>query len=579
MNGRYYSAHMHMHSSFEGVASMQGHIYRCNENGIEVIWFTDHDTRIGLIEKRVNEFFFETPQLETIVDRREESLNKLSITMASLPMTNKERRDTLDFCADNYIERTGFKAVSGKVRVGEKAPALKGRRYSMELSALQDIPAGAIFSASGKRNQTSLLTDITFTSYLYAENFDPKTDGILIDIVMSQQPPGHKARHLYYYAGIVDLDFAGNWALPFDFEPGIWNEIVLNISQDVLKFDEFGQDNCFCTVAYTAFSQSPRSFTVNVGGWEYDRKYIAEEARKMQQELGARLGDKYGVTVFAATEISSCGQHKNSHCTWVPVIDYRDIDYKGSAEYAVEHVKKHNGIISYNHPFVEYKRYILSDESRHAIALKTIEKLIESRCDEAAIIEIGYPHGRACSLDDHLLLWDRLAAEGLFLTGVGCSDNHSNDSNWTEGNNFATWIFSKDVQEKSLIDGLKSGNVFTGDPVLFRGGQLAYFVDNVHSMGSAVKTMLGKEHTIRVDISGAVPGSNMRIVSQGRTIWEGELTDADGRGSVTAAISVIEMIESPRIEVYAPGGRCMLLSNPVYLISDDSVDLPNCRLL
>ena len=44
---RYYPMHMHLHTCFQGGASMESQIYNAKKMGMEYIHLTDHDTTLG----------------------------------------------------------------------------------------------------------------------------------------------------------------------------------------------------------------------------------------------------------------------------------------------------------------------------------------------------------------------------------------------------------------------------------------------------------------------------------------------------------------------------------------------------
>src|SRR5689334_1745937 len=68
---RYVNAQLHCHSSIEGPASIGAHCYEAHRAGVEVVWLTDHDTRIALTAGGpfIDRFDFEAPDLVTTVER------------------------------------------------------------------------------------------------------------------------------------------------------------------------------------------------------------------------------------------------------------------------------------------------------------------------------------------------------------------------------------------------------------------------------------------------------------------------------------------------------------------------------
>jgi hypothetical protein len=68
---RYVAAQLHCHSSIEGPASIGAHCYEAARAGVEVVWLTDHDTRISLCigGPFLEGFDFESPALTGSVER------------------------------------------------------------------------------------------------------------------------------------------------------------------------------------------------------------------------------------------------------------------------------------------------------------------------------------------------------------------------------------------------------------------------------------------------------------------------------------------------------------------------------
>ena len=159
-------------------------------------------------------------------------------------------------------------------------------------------------------------------------------------------------------------------------------------------------------------------------------------------KVANEVGRKWGCTPFVTFEVSAAGHHKNSYSTRVPVIDYASLGYKVTAEYAVEHIKKHGGVFSYNHPFTEWKNAHLSDKEKERVVDECIDDFTETRLLGAKIMEVGFPYPKEDFHTQHYLrLWDGLSLRGFFITGDGDSDNHhAVEDGWLFGNNFATWV-------------------------------------------------------------------------------------------------------------------------------------------
>ena len=57
---KYWPVHLHMHSVWERQASMEGHFYNAQKLGIEHMYITDHDSRMGPKKDHVSYFDFPT---------------------------------------------------------------------------------------------------------------------------------------------------------------------------------------------------------------------------------------------------------------------------------------------------------------------------------------------------------------------------------------------------------------------------------------------------------------------------------------------------------------------------------------
>jgi predicted metal-dependent phosphoesterase TrpH len=115
-------------------------------------------------------------------------------------------------------------------------------------------------------------------------------------------------------------------------------------------------------------------------------------------------------------EVSYYGRHITGFGVDVPIPDYAGLLPNGlSSEEVVSHIHRHGGLACLAHP----PRTDLDG---------TADALAERRLFGADLMEVA--HGGA-GLVDRLQLWDRLAARGVIVTGIGVSDAHSAKAGWT----------------------------------------------------------------------------------------------------------------------------------------------------
>ncbi len=524
-NYLYHPMAMHLHTCHQPGGSMEGHIYNAASLGMRYIRFTDHDVRTGRKAVPVEGFDFTRGELVIHDGKSSEYGWKLSDGLNA------------SFTGEGMV-------LSGE---GE-----------------------AEFYSSGRRHTVSLIAGVTLGLSVSADA------GVTLDVRMSQRPPEHIPAHLCY---VFDRP-EDHPVLPHTVYRRITDgEFTLHLSDDAEKLADGGLDNVFDSLIVRVAKGSRcvlRRMTIHA-----DSGYDAVIVR--QRALADKIGAAYGVKPFVTTEISGAGQHKNCFSTAVPVIDYEKLGYSVTQKQAIDHVKAYGGIFSYNHPFSSYKRSLPPPEEIPALVARIAAGLTASRVYGASLMEVGFTEGRDLfPLSDYLRLWDLLSLGGVFITGYGDSDSHYNDVNWFEGCNFCSWIAAPrsmeyPVAESALIDSMKAGRLFCGDPTKI-SGDVCFTADAGEEMGSILTADKKVSRTLRFSLSHTVPGWTVRIVTDGCPL----LTDTlDGTPySREFELTAQKTVSFARCEVYEESGRCILLTNPIYFVRTDEYagELPAERL-
>jgi hypothetical protein len=148
---------------------------------------------------------------------------------------------------------------------------------------------------------------------------------------------------------------------------------------------------------------------------------------------------------------------------------------------------------------------------------------------------------------------------------------------WETGNNFATYIRSASTGEDALIAGLRSGDVYMADPVLFRS-RLAFQDRDGHRMGQKVPLVGAGAGTAEVALvlDAAQPEWRLHWVVDG----ERQPAIALGAGPIRQVLSVsLDRPTFVRAEIWdttrAPAGqveagatgRCIALTNPIWYVA------------
>ncbi len=583
-NGKYYAVPLHMHSCFEGHASMRGHMYQAQKLGMEYIWITDHDFLMGKSENWVDGFSFAEGTLiqveeEAETNKKIEEMYELFMPFGTVIDPEKEE-DIYNSIAANLRNVKSFQLNENKLNCILSITENNHMQKCMKMSARAEEGAywkkSVIeFTAGGSRMQynynCSLLSDVTvrFPFELLCEI----DENIRISFCASfsqQHPEYHNAGIKYVLGNIKPSESDLIPEISLEFSNG--EEVCLKLSKDAEKYVRGGLDNAFWRFFIEIELRNGKQFEAYMGDLHIERKYEYEEVLKRQRKLAAQIGKEYGVTPIVTNEISAAGQHKISFCTKVPVIDY--CDGPKSHHYAVEWVKKHGGIFSLNHPYFDWKRVPAKEEERAVIIENLAKHYIQNVCWGASMLEVGFPLGREnFAYQDYLTLWDKLSLAGIFISGYGDSDNHYNLSGWFEGNNFCAYLYSENPCEDSFIEAMKCGNLYTADPVQFHG-RLSFESSDGAKMGQVVEiSKETSEKKVCLKITNAPKHAKLVWVINGLRQREITLTT-----EVHEPLQVLldRDINFVRAELYV-FDRCVMLTNPIYFVKEGCVKIPAKR--
>lgn len=554
MSYTYHSMQMHLHTCHQPGASMAGHMYNAHRLGMHYIRFTDHDVRTGPKEKPCSGFDFScgSPVWE-----------------------------------DHPGTTCGWEESFGQ-------PDVKFDGSSMLLSAVSRAKhwetAGLGFLSSGKRHTAALLAGVTLTLAL-----DAQLSGnarLVLDVRMSQRPPDHEKAHLRYVLGELRKPQQPHTAeLPLLRSPdGVYR---LRLTEDVQRPEIApvvgGLDNTFDSIAILLETKDGGTAACRVTGFEIAVQDSYETVVARQRTLADSIGADYGIKPFVTTEISAAGNHKNCFSTAVPVIDYAAHSYNVTQAEAIAHVQAYGGIFAYNHPFEKYKRSQIPPEQIPFVVQRDAAAMIASKVWGASLLEVGFVEGRAgFGLAEHLRLWDLLSLGGVFITGYGDSDSHNSDRGWYDGHNFAAWIAAEEslpfpVPEAAFIESMRAGRLYTGDPVFLRNP--VDFCCGTAPMG-AVIPISDRDHaprTVTFTVQKPDRDWTVRIIADALPMLEApirNLTLDNGDLSLSVSVTPSLPVSFVRAELYNDAGRCILLTNPIYLVrtAEYSGELPACRI-
>jgi hypothetical protein len=564
---------------------MHGHNVAAARLGdaVDVLWWSDHDWRIAA-HTYVTDFDFEhglrdvefapapldsryweggealpawAKQADAGPDAPLESVEEVKKGWQRLPVANPAQRAMLEVSEDEA--RQGRRSL----RV-----TLPGTTDEWERVALA-------FETSGRRHIASLASRVRVRLSVMPVSMRGEAR-IVVSALLSQHPPDYRGRLDYRLsragigAGEASVAVSHNPSPELSYpvkvatielphEPGRWNDLVFDLTRDAERHGLGGVDNSLAELLLVFEVRGDGHLVAHVDALRIERQQVGEPLFRAEKQLAQALS-REGIVNHVGQEISYAA-HLNAYGPRVPLADHVGHPHGYTPAEAVELAHAQGGIVSLNHFFgmaTTATDHNLPKERQSFD--RRVERLIALRAYGADLLEVGY-RARGHGLAAFLELWDRLSAEGIFITGVGVSDSHDNEVGWLEGpNNFITWVYAASPTEEDLIEALLSGRAFFGDPTRFDGR-----LDITSPEGGRMGQVLfvgdaGTTLTYRAE--GLRSGQRIRIVRDGRIA--GRLAPSGASFDYSEQIAV----EEPgfvRFEVVDPQGP-VAFSNPVYLL-------------
>lgn len=560
---------MHVHASFsEGIkstgadssASMARQLDQASRAGVEVIWWTEHDTRMTAYNFRQQVHFDSLTELEnnrpwTWLPVTSGALSSGSGGIVSSPSSPLDPKPggalrVRALSAGTQTASYGYLADTSKADLDIRT-SLAGQSIRVEVFP-QSVSADAYLELEIQTSTRPATAGRREGMYVLSYRFGGP--GI---------PGTRKADGL---TGIVNVDVS----------PNSWNSVTLHPAADISAIwpDIDGRDASLYSITLSAVSLG----TPAAGCFDYlrfiRRLNAGQQSLAVQAELMAVYASQYPlVQQFQAVELTKLPNHLNWFGPQITLPDYDHFDRRGNVlarQVATAHAA--GGLASYNHPFGAGST-LVSEREQEALRRSMATRLISQRCYDADLIEAGYRQRGGVNLDRHVLLWDALSRNGVFLTGTGVNDNHAGA--WAdEKNGFVTWAWATDRTMSSLLHALAAGQVYFGDPFRF-SGQLDLVVDGACPMGS-VSVSTAPSRALTLTATG-VPSGGQVLLVQGVVDYAGS-TQPDPRNTVKAfpasalTTGSVSVKLDNRVSTYVrtvvvnSAGLALAYSNPAWLL-------------
>ncbi len=568
---RAWAAQLHLHGPFsEGTGSIDSHSVH-NRGKVDVLWWSDHDFRIGSY-RCASRFGFEA--IRSALDEGEswtarwarEEREKKWIEVAKVGRVR-----------ESLAEITDDEAYQGErcLRVAARGPA---EAFGSHLW---------LFETARNLQRRPLAAQVTLQVAVLAEQLGPDAHGV-VEVELSEHVLDGElvTPHVRFVIGAEgEPEREGlRYRVPIAVPPGEWQLCRLPLTAAVAAgFPEFfARDNSLRQIYFGVEARRGARASVLFDDFRILQEHRGSETYAAQREVLDEVGATTPYLVhLQGSEISYVQTHINEFSLDTRLPDYdrhtraieelhRDIPAAARKSFrheisrrAIEDIHARGGLASYNHMFGATPGGAAEDEQRELV----LERLVSSRVIGADLLEVGYRHRGGHSLEDHLWVWDQLAAHGIFVVGTGVSDSHGLGQNPERANNMISWIYAATPTKPDLIEGMRRGRVFFGDPDLF-DGTLDLVTARGARMGSIVVTQ-AREAVVGVEIEGLRPGYVVSAVGAREGPRELRSEGSSLRRNVTVALD--RAIEILRIEVRDASGRAVALSNPLTFVRDAGV--------
>jgi hypothetical protein len=575
-----FSMAMHVHSSFsEQDGSMDGQLFQATKNSVDVLWWTDHDTRMdGIGYRQVVHFTSLTTEHGGPGQGRPWDWTKVT----SGPL--------------------GGQSTGGIVQ-NPSSPSDPVAGGSMQLIAKSTTGAPATFGFYAQTHQAS---------WNYRDNLNGQS--LTIDVLLTG---GWQAGYLELlivssYHEAIGGRPAGGYQLSYRFVPpggtarrtangltGIvtipvkpdsgsdpWGTVTINPAEDIAALWPDMDHRDFGLYELTLSAVSTGDLVEGYFDYlRFNRSISGEAFFTQQADMGVALAARYrSVVQQQGLEVSLSLPHVNWFGKNVAIPDYGGTSGRHQydaylAQNLIPKVHASGGLISYNHPFGYGDVPELPQPQQDAMLVQTAAGMLPAAGTPAALgadlLEVGYALRQGMDLAHHVALWDIMSRNALFFTGTGTNDDHFGQNWLGPMNNWFSSVWAPGTSIGDLLAALAAGRAWCASLSRYRGG-LDLLVDGTVPMGSVSVSKV----TSRKLVASAtgIPAQGALQILQGRVDYAGaaglsantKVIGSYSAGQVTGG-KVTQRVDTAkdgfvRTQVLDSTGAVIGLSNPVWLL-------------
>ena len=602
-----YSVQLHVHGSFsEGLGSIDSQSAEAVDLGLDALWWSDHDWRLSSYHT-LSRFSFEAPGeapreapgSSAGVAVEHDRLGDWTLTGARFEPRFAPRFERVDkrSTAAGDVQLTDERASDGawsyRVTATDPGPELRevvarleapmpgfGRPLAADLSVSFSLWVDGV-GEDGRawlelrlsEHPRSVELEGTGGALSFAPHF---LRYVLGDPAAAPYPDPVDANVLWVplaplASGAKDEASAGGWRR-YTVRPGA--DAAAGFAGST------ADDNALTALNLGLAARASATVTAFIDGIEIDAAHRGEVMFERQAEVIERVAAGYpGLTQLQGVEISYLHPHLNEFSVDTELLDYdalaessgllnaarevsEDALRETFARRAVELAHGRGGLISFNHFLGTDPEGRRQERPREVV----LAELLDHRLYGADLLEVGYRDRGGHPLRNHLWTWDRLALDGaLRPVGVGVSDHHGGPERArTMANNFVTWIWAAEPSKRELIEGLRAGRAFFGDPGEF-DGTLELRTARGHRMGQIVLSDRNSAE-LEIAIDGLEATDRVIVVESGELA---RFLDVEG-----PAFRSVQSLALPpqggfvRVESFARDGTALVFSNPIHYVRE-----------
>ena len=575
-----FSMAMHVHSSFsEQDGSMDSQLFQATKNSVDVLWWTDHDTRMDGIGYR-QQVHFTSLTNESGGPGQGRAWDWTKVT--SGPLSGQSTGGIVQNpSSPSDPVAGGSMQLIAKSTTG--APATFGF-YA------QTHPAG--WNCRDNLNGQSLTIDVLVAKgwqagYLelliissYHEAIGGRPAGGYQLSYRFVPPGGTVRRTASGLTGIVTIPVTPNSG------SNPWGTMTVNPAEDIAALWPDMDYRDFSLYELTLSAVSTGDLVEGYFDYlRFNRSISGEAFFRQQADMGAALAARYrSVVQQQGLEVSLALPHVNWFGKSVSIPDYGSTS--GRREYGtylaqnlIPKVHASGGLISYNHPFGYSDIPELPQSQQDALLVQTAEGMLPAAGTPAALgadlLEVGYRLRQGMDLAHHVALWDIMSRNALFFTGNGTNDDHFGQNWLGPKNNWFSSAWARGTGVADLLAALAAGRAWCASLIGYRGS-MDLLVDGTVPMGS-VSVSNVRSRKLAASAT-AIPAHGMLQIVQGTVDYAG----AAGLSANTKVIGsypaskltggpVTQRIDTGkdsfvRTQVLDSTGTVVGLSNPVWLL-------------